>query len=128
MHTGELISHGDVVYATLEQNDNPVDVVGKLCINHDAYAGRKCYICQDVCDGDSGAEERFGYRYSWSFIIDGDGQIDTTDTTYISKRPKDEPEEVVDGGDYKTFNEAPYGDVDDDPMPEGWDTDEKLPF
>lgn len=113
---GEMISHGDKVYATLMQNDEPVDVVGTLCINEDDSSGRKHYICQDDCDGDSAAEEKFGYRYSWSFTVDDNGVIGTSDTTYVSKRPKpvekDEDEE----------------DVDDDPMPDDWVNSEELPF
>jgi hypothetical protein len=126
LYNGEVINHGDIVFATLMENDEPVDVIGRLCINEVDLVGRPYYICQDHCDGDSAAEDKFGHRYSWSFILK-DGEIATSDTKYISIYPQQEPEEIVDGGDYKTFNEAPYGDVDDDPMPDDWSPEEKLP-
>ena len=123
LSNGEVIEHGDIVFATLMYNDEPVDVIGRLCINELDPVGRPYYICQDHCDGDSAAEDKFGHRYSWSFILK-DGEIATEDTTYLSIYPQKELEEPEhDGAGYTEDDRI----VDDDPMPDDWTPEEKLP-
>jgi hypothetical protein len=124
LENGEVINHGDIVFATLEYNDESVDVIGKLCINQ-IDTIRKYYVCQNECNGDSAAEDKFGFNYSWSFVLE-DGVITSGDTTYLSIYPQQELEEPeYDGAGY-TKDDRKI-DNDDDPMPDDWTPEEELP-
>ena len=110
LHDGQQIFHGDEVRAMLKPEENDmyrVEVVGKLCINSDGYL----YICQNARSGADAANETFGYNYSWNFRLEDDGRIASPDTDWIKKVEK---ENVV--------------EEDDDPMPEDWVCEEKVPY
>ena len=125
---GECIHHGSIVYAELGfsngEEDTTTMVKGRLCINKDVTDNsRFLYICQDECDGDAGANDKFEFRYSWSFILDVNGNISSNDVFYLSSHPMDADAEQV------LLAPPPVDvDVDDDPMPEDWVMIEDLPF
>lgn len=105
---GVKIYHGDKISAVIIHLDEDYELQdARLCINDlkDGYA----YICQNECDGDSSALDKFGYKYSWSFRVE-EGKIITTDTVIV--RLEEKPLEEED---------------DDDPMPVDWVCEEKIP-
>jgi hypothetical protein len=111
VYKGQTYYHGDEIKATLVYCDEDVEVVGKLCINHDNYdADGRYYICQNECDGDSSAEEKFEYKYSWHFSLTDDcmdiRSTDTKDLELLNKPDIFEEEDV---------------------MPEDWVMDEIIP-
>lgn len=124
---GECIHHGSIVYAELGfsngEEDTTTMIKGRLCINENLTDNsRFLYICQDECDGDAGANDKFEFRYSWSFILDVNGNISSNDVFYLSSHPMDADAEQV-------LAPPPVDvDVDDDPMPEDWVMIEDLPF
>lgn len=124
---GECIHHGSIVYAELGfsngEEDTTTMIKGRLCINENLTDNsRFLYICQDECDGDAGANDKFEFRHSWSFILDMDGNISSSDVFYLSSHPMDADAEQV-------LAPPPVDvDVDDDPMPEDWVMIEDLPF
>lgn len=121
---GEVINHGDKIYAIITFNDDQVHVDGRLSINKVAPLDRLHFICQNYFDGDSRVEDKFNYRYSWSFALDENGVIVTGDTIAISHNRLDEEEEPEqDGAGYTEDDRT----VDDDPMPDDWTPEEKLP-
>lgn len=112
---GEVIYHGDYITAELNCDDHWVEIEGRLCINKETagLADSLYYICQNECDGDCGAEDKFDYEYSWSFRLDERSNIATEDTRNL-----------------KFFQRSPNvveEDIDDDPMPPDWVCEEKIP-
>lgn len=112
---GVKIYHGDKISAVIEYCEEECEVKeGRLCINSLSINTNgdisDLYICQNEYDGDSSANEFFGYRFSWNFKVDSVfGKITSHDTYSIKSLEKE------------------YFDEDDDPMPEDWVCEEKIP-
>ena len=105
--------HGDKISAVVHCHDEDCEIEdARLCINdlnEENAVLCNFYICQNECDGDAAAKEKFGYRHSWNFKVNPvDNRICSTDTISIKSREKREVE-------------------DDDPMPEDWVSEEKIP-
>lgn len=107
--------HGDKISAVILYQDIEYEIEdARLCINDLDRNGSddklyNLFICQDECDGDSSAKEKFEYRYSWNFKVDTvNKRICSDDTISIKSEEKDREE-------------------DDDPMPDDWVCEEKFP-
>lgn len=77
---GDCIHHGYIVYAELgylnDEDCITTMVKGKLCINENQTSTSEfLYICQDECNGDSNADDKFEFKHSWSFTLDVNGNI-----------------------------------------------------
>lgn len=127
--------HGDYVTALIErmdEDDEEQDGVevqnARICINkinkyHDGARYFQFWICQDDRDGCDEAEEKFGFRYSWSVRVDQNGEITSGDTNWINLESRCEPNDVETVVDVNPSIETPS--KDDDPMPEDWTPSEK---
>lgn len=110
--------HGDKISAVVIYRDTDFKIEdARLCINNFDKHGNDYgddivtfYICQNDCDGDCGAEEKFGYMYSWIVKVNRENKrICSSDTSFIILKEKNREE-------------------DDDPMPEDWICEEKFPI
>lgn len=133
---GEIIYHGDYVSAYLGNPDNGEDGEyvddARVCINDDDVTeqNRKAcrfWICQDIKEGCTSAQERFGYNYSWVVSLNKDGEIVSSDTSEFELRERCTPEdlELEEEDESTNAQEVVDEDVDDDPMPEDWIPSEK---
>ena len=130
--------HGDYVNACIipepgdDDDEDSVELEGRICINKkEAHQqGERHFhfwICQDERSGCDNAEEKFGYDYSWSVQVDGDGNIKSTDTEWINLERRAEPETelVMEEKDVQVVEREEQDIIDDDPMPEDWTPSEK---
>jgi hypothetical protein len=129
--------HGDYVNACIipepgDDDEDSVELEGRICINkkEDHQQGERHFhfwICQDERSGCDNAEEKFGYDYSWSVQVDGDGNIKSTDTDWITLESRAEPETelVMEEKDIQVVEQEEQDIIDDDPMPEDWTPSEK---
>lgn len=110
----QIFRHGDSVIAQIpstEDSDITLTVEGKICINPEYISETYLYICQNKCNGDDAAYDKFGYNYSWSFKVE-QGSIISVDTYSIIHKEEDPKQSEV---------------WDDDPMPMDWVCEEKIP-
>lgn len=107
-----IIYHGDKIIATIEhtdENDEHCELViedARLCINSmdkDASGLRRAWICQNLKNGCTEAEEKFGYKYSWVFSVNEDNQISSDDTLKVI--PAKQANEVKINGEVFTEGE-----------------------
>lgn len=130
--------HGDYINACIipepgdDDDEDSVELEGRICINKkEAHQqGERHFhfwICQDERSGCDSAEETFGYDYSWSVQVDGDGNIKSTDTDWINLERRAEPETelVMEEKDVQVVEQEEQDIIDDDPMPEDWTPSEK---
>lgn len=130
--------HGDYINACIipepgdDDDEDSVELEGRICINKkEAHQqGERHFhfwICQDERSGCDNAEEKFGYDYSWSVQVDGDGNIKSTDTDWINLERRAEPETelVMEEKDVQVVEQEEQDIIDDDPMPEDWTPSEK---
>lgn len=135
---GETIYHGDYVSATLGNPDNDDDLEyvddARVCINDGDISGqtRKAYrfwICQNIKEGCTSAQDKFGYEYSWVVSLNKDGEISSSDTSEFDLRERCTPEdtETEEQSEESTGDsqEVVDEDIDDDPMPDDWVPSEK---
>ena len=126
--------HGDYVNACIiipDNDEDSVELEGRICINKKEAHQQKerhfhFWICQDERTGCDNAEETFGYDYSWSVQVDGDGNIKSSDTEWINLERRAEPEtELDEEKDVQVVEQEEEDLIDDDPMPEDWTPSEK---
>lgn len=131
--------HGDYVTALIEaiDDDDDHDTIevqdARICINKkNAYNEGprhfQFWICQDDRDGCKDAEEKFGFRYSWSVKVNKDGVITSGDTEWINLESRAGYEDSVlevEEKDVNVVDQYAEDDVDDDPMPPDWVPTEK---
>lgn len=87
-----VIHHGDKITATIkgsddEDGDTEFDIEdARLCINEVDESGRakRAWICQNVRNGCEEAHDKFEYDYSWTFVVNAVGEIESEDTTSVA--------------------------------------------
>lgn len=129
-----ILYHGDFVLFkpnrefSKDDEDGCPPCKGRICLDKQEpdENGKvlKFYVCQNEHDGDSSADEKFGYEYSWVVKVNNDGIIESSDTEYVKPRVVQKEQcNPCDASEIFNKEIETFYIFDDDQMPEDWECD-----